>query len=123
MPVKPLSPCSVRDCSGRATHQGWCIAHYQQARQAYEAHRPQYEKAVYSTSDWRRLRAVYLKRHPSCSVCGTQATEVHHIVSLDDDPTLRLEWSNLLSLCKPCHSRITTKQNGAGWQGNKSAKR
>ncbi|WP_172838120.1 HNH endonuclease signature motif containing protein [Terriglobus roseus] len=37
----------------------------------------------------------------------TPATEVHHIIPIRTDPTKRLDRSNLMSLCKPCHSRIT----------------
>jgi 5-methylcytosine-specific restriction endonuclease McrA len=40
------------------------------------------------------------------------ATEVDHIVDIVDAPHLRLEHSNLQSLCKPCHSAKTRlKQN------------
>ena len=36
----------------------------------------------------------------------TAATEVHHIVKIKDRPELRLEWSNLMSVCRDCHERI-----------------
>jgi len=57
---------------------------------------------------WRRLRALKLKRNPLCEECErlgrvVPATMVHHIVPIEQDPTLRLVWSNLMSLCEACH--------------------
>lgn len=37
---------------------------------------------------------------------ATPATEVHHKVSIDDAPWLRLERSNLMCLCNACHKAI-----------------
>jgi 5-methylcytosine-specific restriction enzyme A len=71
-------------------------------------------KNFYSSTPWRRLRAAYLDAHPLCVDCRkrnwlTEATEVHHIVKREADPSLALEWSNLEGLCKACHSRRTGK--------------
>ena len=35
------------------------------------------------------------------------ATEVHHVIPLEQGGTS--EWSNLVALCKRCHSRETAK--------------
>lgn len=40
----------------------------------------------------------------------TAAAEVHHIVPLSAGGTH--DESNLMALCKPCHSRITAREGG-----------
>ena len=59
---------------------------------------------------WKKLRAAYISQHPLCEQClkegrVTRAEEVHHIVPLSHGG--KHEFSNLMSLCKSCHSRIT----------------
>lgn len=60
---------------------------------------------------WQRLSVRVRTEQPLCEVClkkemVTPATEVHHIVPIDDAPWLRLERSNLMSLCNTCHNSI-----------------
>jgi 5-methylcytosine-specific restriction protein A len=62
---------------------------------------------------------MQLAREPLCRICrrGGQAmaaTEVDHIVprSRGGSDT----WRNLQSLCKPCHSRKTAREEGR-WTG------
>jgi 5-methylcytosine-specific restriction protein A len=60
---------------------------------------------------WRRLSERVRAEHPLCQVCEqrgdvTPATEVHHIIPVDDAPWLRLERSNLVSICNQCHNDI-----------------
>ncbi|WP_399262197.1 HNH endonuclease [Terriglobus aquaticus] len=40
-----------------------------------------------------------------------RATDVHHIVPIRVAPWLRLVLSNLVSLCKECHSSITARRD------------
>lgn len=67
------------------------------------------EQGFYHKTAWRRLRLMALQRdHYLCQEClkkhkFTVATEVHHIVALEDCPSLGLELSNLVSLCWDCH--------------------
>jgi len=67
---------------------------------------------------WRRIRAAYIAGHPLCEQCKaagrlTPATEVHHVVPLADGGTH--DDTNLMSLCKACHSSITAREGGR-WQ-------
>ena len=62
---------------------------------------------------WLKLAAVYKLRHPFCEDCLARGRhvpvdEVHHKTPFSgmDDP-LRLDWSNLRSLCKLCHAKYT----------------
>ena len=64
----------------------------------------------YGTEKWKRKRAAILARDKyQCQICKRygrmrQATEVHHIVHLEDDPSRALDASNLISLCRACHA-------------------
>ena len=63
---------------------------------------------------WRMVRRLHLLNNPLCVDCikekkFTPANEVHHLRKLADFPHLRDEPSNLLSLCKSCHSIRTAK--------------
>ncbi len=56
---------------------------------------------------WRK--AVLSRDNSTCRKCGTQETgkkiHAHHIIEWDDDPSLRFEVSNGLTLCSACHLR------------------
>jgi len=70
-----------------------------------------------SSRPWRRKRARQLRLHPLCAECWnrhrriTEATEVDHIVRLEDGGTDAE--TNLQSLCHDCHARKTARENGA----------
>jgi len=66
---------------------------------------------------WKRIRAEWLRQHPLCVICKqrnrlTAATEVDHVTPHRGDRNLFYEPSNFQSLCKPCHSRKTAKEDG-----------
>jgi len=68
----------------------------------------------YASKAWRTLSKYKLG---VCSWCECDeckgngikkiATEVHHIVDLQVDWSKRLDYTNLMSVSKECHSRIT----------------
>lgn len=66
----------------------------------------------YKSYAWRHKRERVLRRDGYlCCECrrygrSTAATTVHHIEPLKDKPGLRLEGSNLISLCNKCHERM-----------------
>lgn len=53
-----------------------------------------------------------LKRDKVC-VCGSPATEAHHIYPKAKWPELRLDPNNGIGLCKPCHEAIYGKEEDA----------
>ena len=65
-----------------------------------------YYRVTYLNSDnWKRKRAVVLKRDRCrCVHCGARATQVHHKKyarrNIGREP---IEW--LVSVCKPCHEK------------------
>jgi 5-methylcytosine-specific restriction protein A len=73
-------------------------------------------KAVYNTSDWKKLRLEYLIAHPLCENCIQNgiiesAIDVHHKVPISqgvdllEKRTIGLDWNNLKSVCKECHKK------------------
>lgn len=59
--------------------------------------------------DWELLRAEYMRHvKRQCEECKRRgyldlASDVDHIIPVQDDPELRLEWSNLQALCRQHH--------------------
>lgn len=74
-------------------------------------------KWFYNSELWRIARINALKRDGfTCAYCGARATEVHHLIELNDvnihDPEISLNLNNLQSLCHDCHTRITLEEHG-----------
>jgi len=109
MPRKPKRPCSYPGCP-RLTEERYCEEHKKLASKQYERYsRDPVAKRRYGR-EWQKIRARFLAAHPLCEQCKkegrlTKATEVHHILPLDHGGTH--DESNLMALCKPCHSRIS----------------
>lgn len=67
--------------------------------------------SVYSTDDWRKRRARFLRTHPTCIDCGSPATELDHVpprqllVALGIHDPDADQWLN--PRCGSCHSRVT----------------
>jgi len=74
-------------------------------------------QSLYANQDWKELQALVFKRdNYICQRCKTTHTtrnqiHVHHIKSFADYENLRLEESNLITLCKKCHSFVHSKRN------------
>lgn len=111
MPTAPLRECSIPGCH-RLTDYGRCQGH----RKQRERDRGSSKERGYDAT-WRRLRKMKLAAQPLCAQCSeagtiTPAEEVHHEKPIRERPDLRLVLSNLVSLCKSCHSKITAQENG-----------
>lgn len=74
-------------------------------------------KWFYNSGDWQQAREAALRRDQyTCAYCGARATEVHHLIELDDknirDPEISLNLKHLQSLCHDCHTMITMNEHG-----------
>ena len=114
MPYKPKRPCSHPGCPELVDGR-FCPAHAKQESKRYEkydrdpAHGKRYGRR------WKRIRDRFINTHPLCKECKDRgvtkaAEEVHHIKPLAQGGTH--DDSNLMSLCRRCHSRITAKEGG-----------
>ena len=114
MPYKPKRPCSSPGCL-RLVLGRYCEEHQKIITAHYNKHeRDPASKRRYGRA-WRKIRNRYLAEHPLCEKCWeagrlTSAEEVNPIKPLSKDGT-HAE-SNLMALCKRCHSEIAVREGG-----------
>ncbi len=116
MPYKPKRPCSYPNCP-KLTDGMYCEIHKSLVNKHYNKYQRDPESNKRYGRAWKRIRDRYIKAHPLCEECEkeerlTPAEEVHHILPLSKGGGN--ETSNLMSLCKSCHSRITV-ESGDRW--------
>jgi 5-methylcytosine-specific restriction protein A len=101
MPSLAKRPCTSPGCP-ELVASGRCPRH----AQAYDRARGTTAERGYANG-WQRVRSAKLVANPFCQIrthChGAMATEVDHIIPIDQRPELRLEPSNLQSSCKACN--------------------
>jgi 5-methylcytosine-specific restriction protein A len=131
-PMAPLRACRWPGCPGFAVADGRCAMHRRPPapaladvfrasdRRRGSAHRRGYGR------DWRATRALVLAGEPLCRACQkrgyvTAATEVHHLVRVDEDPARRLDPENLVPLCKRCHVSLTMAEDVRRTRGGRGA--
>ena len=115
---------SARPCPGKGPRRNHCPNLIKGTERLCPACQP-YEKAEVKRYDdergnsgdrgydasWRKVRDVKLAHDPLCERCLQQgrdkaASMVHHIKPVIECPELRLQMTNLMSLCNPCHEEI-----------------
>ena len=90
-------------------------------RKTENSDRRKIRKQFYNLKKWKDLRIAKLNDNPLCEMCLendiiTPAIDVHHIISFtkgkDKSEMMMyfLDYSNLKSLCKVCHSYIHSFQ-------------
>ena len=109
MPKKPKRPCSYPGC-GKLTDCRYCDEHRKIAERQYNRYLRDPDTNKRYGRAWKKLRARFLLLHPLCEQCKsegrlTAAEEVHHILPLANGGAN--DESNLMALCKSCHSKIT----------------
>lgn len=121
MPYKPKRPCAYPGCGRLADSGEYCAEHKKVVTKRYN----QYQRDPASNKrygrSWKRIRDRYIKAHPLCEECDKNrrivaAEEVHHIQPLSKGGGN--ETSNLMALCKSCHSKITA-ESGDRWNNRK----
>ena len=107
-----LHPCSSPGCSA-LTNDARCEIHCREHQRELDDYRGSPSARGYDAV-WRRMRRAKLATDPFCQIqtnCpGHPATEVDHIIPLREWPEGRLEWNNLQSACRPCHSAKTMRE-------------
>ncbi len=117
MPYKPKRPCAFSGCGLLADSGKYCPEHQKIVNKQYNKYQRDPSTNKRYGRSWKRIRDRYIKTHPLCEQCQKEnriilAEEVHHILHLSKGGGN--ESSNLMSLCKPCHSRITA-ESGERW--------
>lgn len=116
MPRKPKRPCSYPGCPELVDGR-FCTAHEKKENRRYEKYQRDPETRRRYGRAWKRIRDRYIKAHPLCEECKrngklTPSEEVHHVVPFREGGTHKE--SNLMALCKSCHSRIHAER-GDRW--------
>ena len=116
MPKKPKRPCQFNSCP-MLTDGLYCSEHQKHVNKHYNKFQRDPDSNKRYGRSWKRIRDRYIKAHPLCEKCEkderlTPAGEVHHILPLSRGGNN--ETSNLMALCKSCHSRITVEM-GDRW--------
>lgn len=107
MPRQPKKPCSYPGCPELVDGR-YCEAHQKESHQTYNRYERDPESNKRYGRQWRRIRQLYLHQNPLCEQCQaegrlTAGQEVHHILPLGRGGTN--DFTNLQTLCKPCHSK------------------
>lgn len=81
------------------------------------------KQSFYQSSEWKKLSKEKKANDPLCEEhlkkgILVPATEVHHIKDISDCPILEnaLNYDGLMSLCKSCHSIITSSKKKSKWE-------
>ena len=111
MPRSPKKPCRFPGCP-KLTDGSYCPEHQKAVNKRYNKYERDPECNKRYGSEWQKIRAAYIRRHPLCEECLkhgrlTPVQEVHHVVPLADGGTN--DFDNLMSLCKSCHSSISAR--------------
>jgi len=127
-------PCKKIGCPTLTDDGGYCAQHAQnnselRQRREYDRKRNKQEhRQLYKSARWLKLRKLKLQDNPFCemaTICdppdpvtglrsGRRApsTDVHHRLSLVENPELAFDYHNLQAACHACHSAHTAKTEG-----------
>ena len=114
--------CSM--CNESAVKRGLCEKHLRaswysptrkQKKRVKRVTKTRVIDPFYKSEAWKSLSKTQLEQHPICARCNSmgiiKASEhADHIKPVRKFPDLKLEPSNLQSLCLPCHNVKTGKE-------------
>jgi 5-methylcytosine-specific restriction enzyme A len=117
MSALPKIPCRKPGCPAKLErgNGSLCPEHRKAEYRKQDQRRSSSTQRGYD-ADWRRVRDWKRATDPLCEQCWKDGTitpmaEVHHIIPIAVDRSRRLDVTNLVSLCKACHSRITMQES------------
>lgn len=129
MPDAPATPCQQPGCGEYAVRRGRCEEH---AAKAELARGTTKERGYAGGWPWVR-KQVLIRDGYECKIqlhCGRgagrefgdTATEVDHILPIEERPDLRLVMSNLQAACKPCNAAKGGRYEGKGESSDETRK-
>lgn len=111
-----MKVCAEPGCP-ELTNTTRCPAHMKQKRRAEDKRRPNARQRGYDAR-WQQTRAQYLQAFPICQWpdgCLNPATDVHHRDGHGPRGDRGHDFSNLQGLCHAHHSKVTAREQAAGW--------
>jgi 5-methylcytosine-specific restriction protein A len=118
MPIAPKRPCPAPGCRA-LVNRGYCDQHQRSRQRAYNKTLDrQADQRFYKGRQWMAVRRAHLESEPLCRMCRqsgrlTTATHVDHIIPRDRGGA-DYDDANLQSLCMPCHSAKTRREERQG---------
>ena len=100
-------PPHLCTCGKIVAHGTLCvckIAAIRARNNRHDANRPSARERGYDAK-WQQARKEWLDHNPSCTMCGTKANTVDHIIAHKGNMILFWDKANWQSLCTPCHNR------------------
>lgn len=112
MPMSPRTPCLHPGCPALVNRgdKGRCPEHRMASYKADRDHRGTPQERGY-TAQYKKARAMHLRRNPLCFDCGRAATMVHHVRPIADGGDA-LAFDNMMSLCVADHAMRHAKVEG-----------
>ena len=121
MPIRSLKPCARAGCT-KLTRGRYCPPCLSRRQRELDEQRGSAAERGYG-GKWRRLRALILKRDPTCrcevdechhdpGYCGKRSSHVDHMVAKRDGGTD--DPSNLKGLCGTCHNSAKQRTEKGG---------
>jgi 5-methylcytosine-specific restriction protein A len=108
--------CAEPNCPNLTTSTR-CETHRKALRRKHDKRRPTARQRGYN-AQWERTRRDYLTTFPICQWhegCLSPAVDVHHIDGQGPKGERGHDWSNLMGLCHPHHSKVTATEQAGGW--------
>jgi 5-methylcytosine-specific restriction protein A len=109
-------PCAHPRCSALVQGSTYCQAHARARQARQDQERGSSTERGYGYR-WQVTRKGFLREHPFCAKCSTDAvpvlaTEVDHITPHRGNMALFWDRANWQGLCHVCHSRKTATEDG-----------
>ena len=112
-------PCRYPGCGRLVSAPGYCETHKHaevNRKRRIDERRGSSTQRGYGYR-WSKAAKGWLLAHPLCAQCERQGrvtagVEVDHIIPHRGDQDLFWDSENWQSLCKPCHSRKTAREDG-----------
>ncbi|RIJ65521.1 HNH endonuclease [Rummeliibacillus sp. POC4] len=101
--------CDFNGCRNKIERGKYCEEHKRdKPKKPSKVEYDSSNKPFYNSSIWKATRKkVYERERGCCQRCGRfvfgKLAQVHHIVKVKNNPTLKLEENNLRLLCPECH--------------------
>lgn len=111
--------CQFNGCTNKVSKGAFCQSHKKPRKTKSKTDNKNIyhhkNKPFYKTEEWQSMRWFVIDRERSCCqrcgkfVFGRQA-HCHHVISIKQDESLKLEANNIMLLCPKCHVIVENEE-------------
>lgn len=108
--------CDFNGCPNKIKRGSYCEEHKRSKQSIQKKQRKKsiyhnQNKSFYNSKPWKSMRLfIYQRERGCCQKCGRfvfgKHAQVHHVVTIKQNPLLKLEPNNLMLLCPKCHMEM-----------------